>query len=163
MAQGITFVVYGIAQTAGSKRAYVPLDRKTKQPFRRPNGGIVVSTVDDNPKGRDWRQSVASAALDSLNGDRGKLLTGALAVVVRFYRPRPKGHFNSRGELNKAGRASVAPTTKPDATKLWRCAEDSLNKVIWSDDSIIVEQHVYKHWGEPARMEIEIREVELAL
>lgn len=156
----ITFTVFGLAQPAGSKRSFVPLDRRTKEPFRRPGGGIVVSTVDDNPKGKDWKHTVACAALESLNGEHGKLLTGALAVVVRFYRPRPKGHYRSNGELSKAGRESIAPTTKPDATKLWRCAEDALNKVIWSDDSIIVDQHVSKHWGEPARMEIEIRELD---
>lgn len=147
----ITFTVYGLAQPGGSKRAFI---YRGKQ-----DGKMRAAITDANPKGKDWRQSVACAALESLNGNRGKLLTCALAVVVRFYRPRPKGHFRSNGELSKAGCESLAPTTKPDATKLWRCAEDSLNKVLWADDAQIVEQHVTKHWGEPARMEIEIREI----
>lgn len=146
----IKFSVIGIPQTAGSKRAF---------PFRRGDGSLGVRVSDDNPKGANWKQAVAYSALESLNGHRG-LLTGALVVVCRFYRPRPKGHYKSNGELSKAGRESTAPTTKPDATKLFRCCEDALNKVIWADDAQIVDQHVTKHWGEPARLEIEIREID---
>jgi len=148
----IAFTVYGIAQPGGSKRAFVYRGKS--------DGNMHAAVSDANPKAKDWKHTVACAALESLNGSRGRLLTCALAVVVRFYRPRPKGHYKGNGELSKAGRESMAPTTKPDATKLWRCAEDALNKVLWSDDAIIVDQHVTKHWGEPARMEIEIREIE---
>lgn len=146
----ITFVVFGQPQTAGSKRAF---------PFKRGDGSLGVRVSDDNPKAQNWKHAVACSALESLNGNRGSLLTGPLAVTMTFYRPRPAGHFGKNG-LNKAGMASASPTSRPDVLKLARAAEDALTSVIWRDDSQIVEEHLFKHWGEPARMEIEIREVE---
>lgn len=145
----IKFSVIGIPQTAGSKRAF---------PFKRGDGSLGVRVSDDNPKGANWKQAVAYSALESLNGHRG-LLTGALSVTMTFYRPRPAGHFGKNG-LNKAGLSQLAPVSRPDVLKLARAAEDALTSVLWRDDSQIVEEHLFKHWGEPARMEIEIRELE---
>lgn len=45
----LTFTVFGLAQTAGSKTSFVPRDRRTGKPFE-VNGRIVVNTVDANPK-----------------------------------------------------------------------------------------------------------------
>jgi len=64
----ITFTVYGAAQTAGSKRSFVPLHRTTKQPFRNRQGGVVVSTVDDNPKGKDWKAAIRYGSEKRLSG-----------------------------------------------------------------------------------------------
>jgi Holliday junction resolvase RusA-like endonuclease len=151
----ITFTVYGSPQTAGSKQSFVPLHKTTKEPFRRPNGGIVVSTVDDNPKGKGWKKTVAKAAKEVF---RGPLLEGPLIATFRFYRPRPKNHLGKLG-LTKAGRESLAPDTRPDVLKLARAAEDALIDVIYFDDSQIVEEHLFKHWGEPARLEVEIKQM----
>lgn len=151
----VTFVVHGQAQTAGSKQSFVPLHRTTKQPFRNKNGGIVVSTVDDNPKSKGWKKIVAKAAKSA---HKGPLLNGPLVATFRFFRPRPKNHFAKFG-LSKAGHESLAPDTRPDVLKLTRACEDALNGVLYSDDSQIVEEHLFKHWGEPARVEIEIREL----
>lgn len=146
----IKFSVIGIPQTAGSKRAF---------PFKRGDGSLGVRVSDDNPKGANWKQAVAYSALESLNGHRG-LLTGALSVTMTFYRPRPAGHFKVHGELSKAGLSQSAPVSRPDVLKLARAVEDALSLVIYRDDSQIVEEHLFKCWGEPARMEIEIREID---
>src|SRR5688572_24158256 len=114
----IFFTVFGSPQTAGSKQSFVPLHRTTKEPFRRPNGGIVVSTVDDNPKSKSWKRIVTAEAQRVY---RGPLLSGPLIVTFRFYRPRPKNHVGKLG-LTKAGRESIAPDTKPDVLKLARAA-----------------------------------------
>lgn len=151
----VTFTVLGQAQTAGSKQSFVPLHRTTKQPFRNKNGGIVVSTVDDNPKSKGWKKIVAKAAKEA---HKGPLLTGPLVATFRFFRPRPKNHIGKLG-LTKAGRESIAPDTKPDVLKLTRAAEDALNGVIYTDDAQIVEEHLFKCWGEPARVEIEIKQM----
>jgi Holliday junction resolvase RusA-like endonuclease len=151
----ITFTVLGSPQTAGSKQSFVPLHRTTKQPFRNKNGGIVVSTVDDNPKSKSWKKVVAKAAKDAY---RGPLLDGPLIVTFRFYRPRPKNHFVKFG-LSKIGSASLAPDTRPDVLKLARAAEDALNEIIYADDAQIVEEHLFKCWGEPARLEVEIKQL----
>jgi Holliday junction resolvase RusA-like endonuclease len=142
----ITFTVYGIAQTAGSKRAF---------PFKKSDGSLGVRVSDDNLKGRSWKNAVASSAREMY---RGQLLSGPLAVTMRFFRPRPQGHFGKSG-LNKTGLNCPSPISRPDVLKLARCAEDSLTGVLWRDDAQIVEEHLFKHWGEPARMEIEIQEL----
>lgn len=155
--QRITFTVFGQPQTAGSKRSFVLMNKKTGEPFRRPNGSIVVNTVDDNPEGRSWKESVARAALAARLGE-ADLLTGAIAVTMSFYRPRPKGHYGKSG-LNATGRASIAPTTRPDVLKLARCLEDALTGVVWQDDAQIVEEHLFKFWDEPVRVEVEIEQL----
>lgn len=144
----ITFIVYGLPQTAGSKRA-----------FALRKGGVLtgrVAVTDDNAKSRDWKQQVASAAREAYNGE---LLDCPLVVTLKFYRPRPKGHFGRYG-LNKAGLAAVAPTTKPDVLKLARAVEDSLSGVVYRDDAQIVNELLVKDWGEPARCEITIKAIE---
>jgi Holliday junction resolvase RusA-like endonuclease len=143
-----TFTVYGQPQTAGSKRAFA---------FRRHDGSLGASVTDDNAKGAGWKGDVAKAARTVFTGD---LLTGALRVSMVFYRPRPKGHFNSSHGLNKAGRDSIAPTTKPDVLKLARCAEDALTGVVWRDDALIVTETLEKKWGEPARLVMVIETIE---
>jgi len=153
--RSICFTVEGSPQTAGSKQSFVPLHRTTREPFRRPNGGIVVSTVDDNPKSKSWKKVVAKAAKEV---HKGPLLEGPLIATFRFYRPRPKNHFTKLG-LSKAGTQSLAPDTRPDVLKLARAVEDALIDVIYGDDSQIVEEHLFKCWGEPARLEVEIKQM----
>lgn len=152
----IRFTVIGQPQTAGSKRAFV-LKRRDGSLVTRPGGSPVVNVTDDNAKGKDWKRSIAWAARQAFAGE---LLRGPLRVTFTFYRPRPKGHFRTNGELNKAGAAALFPTTKPDVLKLARAAEDALTGVIWHDDAQIVEETLLKRWGEPARLDVAI--VELA-
>jgi len=151
----VCFIVEGSPQTAGSKQSFVPLNKTTREAYRRPNGGIVVSTVDDNPKSKGWKRTVAKVAKEAF---RGPLLEGPLIATFRFYRPRPKNHFAKFG-LSKAGAQSLAPDTRPDVLKLTRAAEDALNGVIYADDAQIVEEHLFKCWGEPARLEVEIKQM----
>ncbi len=134
-------LVFGIPQTAGSKRAFA---------FNKGGGRLGVRVTDDNPRGKDWKASIAQAASGVHVGD---LLDGPLTVTFRFYFPRPKGHFGRRGLLTSA---PACHTKKPDVLKLARCAEDALTGVVWRDDSQIVSEHLEKHYGEPARVEIEI-------
>lgn len=157
----ITFTVFGHAETAGSKRSFVLMDKKTGQPRTRPNGSIIVNTVDDNPKGRSWKESVARAALEARLGE-ADLLTGALRVTMRFYRPRPQSHYGKSG-LNAQGKASIAPATRPDVLKLARCAEDALSGIAFADDAQIVEEHLFKFWDEPARLEVEIEQLQMTV
>jgi Holliday junction resolvase RusA-like endonuclease len=151
----ITFTVYGRSEPAGSKQSFVPLHRTTKQPFRNKNGGIVVSTVDDNPKSKGWKKVVAKAAKEA---HRGPLLDGPLVATFRFFRPRPKNHHAKFG-LSKVGAQSVAPDTRPDVLKLARAVEDAMIGICYEDDAQIVEEHLFKCWGEPARVEIEVTQM----
>lgn len=137
----ILFTVFGEPKTAGSKRAFYNARLKR------------ALIVDACGKSRDWKEQVASAGHQAY---QGPLLTGPLAVGFHFVRVRPASHFNSRGELNKAGRASLAPDSRPDLLKLARCAEDALTGVMWKDDAQIVYEVLSKEWGEPARLEVTV-------
>lgn len=165
----IKFTVLGLAQTAGSKRAFVvqaKICRKCGYKVSgaeiyaancpscgQPRPGPKAVTSDDNAKSNSWKNEVATAARRSY---RGPLLDDPLLVVFRFYRPRPKGHFGRRG-LNVKGEREFVPATKPDVLKLARCAEDALTGVVWRDDALICSEQLEKLWGEPARLEVVIQ------
>jgi Holliday junction resolvase RusA-like endonuclease len=135
---GCSFCVYGTAQPGGSKRGFIS-----------PHGRVVIT--DANKLAKPWRQQVADVALVLMDGRQ--LYGGALALHIHFHITRPKGHYGARG-LRPA--APKHPTTRPDLTKLCRPLEDALKGIVWRDDAQIVEQHIYKHYGEPARAEIKV-------
>jgi len=135
----IEITIYGHAEPAGSKT-------KTQYGVR-----------DSNPRSKVWKEEVRREAARILASDvNSKLLDGPLRVRFTFYRPRPKGHYGTKGDLNAAGRRATHPTTKPDTTKLIRGVEDALTGIVWRDDSQIVQQAGAKKWGEPERVHIQI-------
>lgn len=136
----IAFVVHGIPQPAGSKKG-----------FFIPKLHRVVIT-DDAKKSRPWKALVSDAAAQAMAG-QAMLTAGALMLTVRFFMPRPKGHFGRRGLLPSA---PAFPAVKPDCTKLLRAVEDAINGIVLRDDAQIVYQVVSKEYGEPARAEVEV-------
>lgn len=85
---------------------------------------------------------------------------GPLALAVVFYRPRPQGHFGSGRNSGRLRDSEPGyPTTKPDTTKLLRGVEDALTGILWRDDSLVCVQQAEKRYGEPARIEVEAREI----
>ena len=155
MMDAITFTVYGKPQPAGSKRSMLLRGKGGRLILNKTTGEPIINTVDDNDKAVGWKSSIAAAARQAF---RGSLLRGPLAVKFVFYRPRPGGHYSkATGLLNKTGRETPQPISKPDVLKLARCAEDALTGVVWLDDAQITKEIIEKEWGEPARVEITIR------
>lgn len=134
------FTIYGQAEPAGSKRAFVVKGK--------------ARVTDANRKSAPWKQEVASKGAEQMAGR--PLYEGALAVTFAIYVPRPQGHYGKKGLLPSA---RLYPTVKPDLLKLARGLEDALTGICWRDDSQIVVEHLYKQYGEPARVEVEIREI----
>jgi Holliday junction resolvase RusA-like endonuclease len=136
----VAFTVFGKAEPAGSKRAFVR------------DGHAQI--VDANRNARDWKRQVAWVAADHFHDD---LLTGALAVGFTFYAPRPAGHFGTGRNAGKLkASAPPFPIVRPDVLKLARGAEDSLTGVVWRDDAQIVDELLVKRYGSPARCEVRI-------
>jgi Holliday junction resolvase RusA-like endonuclease len=129
----------------------------------RKGGKIVAIRMTDGKdaeaqeRSRSWRSLVQDAALQA---HRGEMLSGPLRLTLRFYRPRPNGHFRQgkkqglRTELKSD--APLYPTTRPDTVKLTRAVEDALSKVLWLDDAQVVDHILEKRYGEPARCEVTI-------
>lgn len=146
----IRFTVIGKPQPAGSKSG---------APIRRKNGSIGVAMRDSNPRAKPWQAIVAHAAREAYSGD---LLRGPLDVTMTFFLPRPKGHYGTgKNSAKLKPSAPYFPTKKPDALKLARGTEDALTGVVYADDSQIVVERLEKAYGEPARVEIEISEMEV--
>ena len=140
----IRFEVLGVPQPGGSKSAF-PLRHRDGSPVLRENGSQAMSVRDANPKVKDWRVAVVAAAR---RVHTGALLDGPLSLRVLFRFPRPKGHYTPKGVLRRS--APMYPAVKPDTTKLLRSLEDALSKVLWRDDTLIVDQWAVKVYGEPA-------------
>jgi Holliday junction resolvase RusA-like endonuclease len=150
----ISFTVHGIAQPAGSKRAFA-LRRRDGSMITRPDGSPVVNVVDDNKKSKSWKQEVASAAAKVMEGRA--LLHGPLLLAVVFVMPRPKSHF--RTGKNEGQLRPDAPrfhTKKPDVTKLVRGLEDALTGVVWNDDAQVADTRQRKEYGPAARVEVNV-------
>jgi Holliday junction resolvase RusA-like endonuclease len=135
----LTFTVYGDAKPAGSKRAFVH------------NGRAIVTDANKNSK--PWKQEVASVGAIAMERAGLPLFTCALRVTFRIVVPRPAGHYGKRGLLASA---RPHPSVKPDVLKLARGIEDSLSGICWHDDALIVDEHITKEYGEPARVEITV-------
>lgn len=135
MPDPIVFFVPGHPAPGGSKKAFV----------NEATGHAQI--VDDCERNGPWRDRVASFARRAYSGP---LLDGPLDVRMVFFLLRPKGHY---GEGANARRlkpsARPYPTSKPDALKLARAAEDALTGVLWRDDAMTVDLVVLKRYGEP--------------
>lgn len=133
----ISFSVFGKPAPAGSKRGFV--NRRT--------GGVIIT--DDSKNSRPWKAMVTDAAVRAMNGR--SLLDGPLMLSLKFVLPRPKGHFGKRGLRSSA---PAIPTVKPDLLKLARAVEDALTGICYRDDAQIAREILDKFFGEPARVEV---------
>jgi Holliday junction resolvase RusA-like endonuclease len=115
----------------------------------------MVSVVDDNKRSKGWKRLVAKTAREECGAP---FLTGPIRLTLVVYRERPKSHFATVG-LNKKGRETPFPITKPDSGKLARGTIDALSGILYKDDAQIVEDFTYKRYGHPPRVEITIAEL----
>ena len=152
----ISFSVLGIAQTAGSKRAFV-LRRRDGSLVTRNGGSPIVNVTDDNARSKDWKRSVAWAAREAV-GSGFVPLRCPLEVEFTFYRVRPQSHKVGKAGPNKGWREHPFPNSRPDVLKLARAVEDSLQGVLYHDDSQIVSETLRKRWGDAPRVEIIVKE-----
>lgn len=136
-----SFFVPGKPITGGSKTSIV-LHKKGCPAGRRYAKGPCIcqprAVVFDSAgqRNKDWRYAVAQAGIEALRDNELAIITVPMRVTMVFFMPRPKGHYGKQGVLTKS--APVYHCVKPDHIKLARAVEDALNKVVWSDDSLIV-------------------------
>lgn len=79
-----------------------------------------------------WKGQVALAARPHLPA---RPLTGPLKLVLRFYFPRPKSHFTTKGLRDTAPRYH---TSKPDFDNAAKAVSDALTELrMWGDDALV--------------------------
>lgn len=132
MTNRIIFMVDGQPATAGSKVSFI--NPKTNR----------IITKDDCKRGPQWRDDVQKAARPMFRNP----LVKPIVARATFLLHRPKRHYGTGKNAQQL--LPTAPkyhTQVPDATKLWRAAEDALKGIAWLDDGQVVEEKVKKQWA----------------
>lgn len=141
----VSFRVYGTPAPGGSKNAFVPTN-KQGQPFRRPNGSIIVNVVDDAGKrNKAWKGIVANYSKIAMS--RKQIITCACSTEITFYMHRPNSHFGSKGWVPYVKpSAPKYPAVKPDTLKLARSTEDAMTGIVYEDDALSVDLILKKRY-----------------
>jgi Holliday junction resolvase RusA-like endonuclease len=141
----LEFEVLGKAQTAGSKNA-VPFDKGFAKHGKRQLG---VRVFDNNPQSKEWKESVGLMGRLAMKRNNVEMIVGyPLAVMFEFIVARPAKHYRT-GKYSTELRsdAPLYPAVAPDVLKLARAAEDGMNKIVYADDSLIVDEVLTKSFG----------------
>lgn len=126
----LEFRIIGVAQQMGSKRAFVP------------KGWSRPIITDSNRNLKSWQQLVAegaSHAIQQLPKTERSLLEDGVRLTVAFYLPRPKS----------LPRRVTAHTKAPDLDKYVRGIQDALTRVVFRDDSQVVDLVAMKRYAAP--------------
>jgi len=116
--------------------------------------GNFVHTYDPE-KSRKYKSLVAISAKQVMLGR--EMLIGKLAMSVEVYRMPPKSMSKKKRAEALAGK--IRPVTRPDIDNYLKGIKDALNKVVYNDDSQIVEVTASKFYGDPARTIIFVKEL----
>lgn len=129
-------VIYGPAQTQGSKKGFV-----------HPTKGYVI-IVDDNEKAlKSWRADL----VNSMRTCRPKrALDVPVAVNILVYVSRPRGHFGSgknAGVLKPS--APILPGSGKDVDKVARAVLDAGSDAAWwTNDARVVDLHIRRRFDD---------------
>jgi len=122
----------------------------------RPRAGKTFSgqTVLYDPlKSRDFKQYVKIVASQHAPKE---LIKGPIILNVDVYRATPK-KFQTGPKQLLIESGALRPTTKPDVDNYVKGVKDGLNKVIWQDDSQVIELTVRKFYSLSPRVVVCIK------
>lgn len=102
-------------------------------------------------KTRNFESNLLLAAQDVMAGRVP--MEGPLSVRVQAYLPIPK----SWSKKKQAGAllGAIRPTSKPDWENLAKML-DAFNKIVWCDDSQVVDGFVCKRYSDRPRLRVEV-------
>lgn len=138
----VTFRVHGIPATQGSMRAFLPK-----------GGKFPIVTHDNKAPLRSWRDAVASEALRKRRGEG--LITGPIALRLRFYLPQPRSR-PAVLRTDRQRREWAHHWKRPDIDKLQRAVLDALKGVLYHDDGQIVQVMANKSYSATPGLEIQL-------
>lgn len=110
----------------------------------------------DPKKSKDFKQYVKLVASEY---KPSQLLSGPLQLDVKVFKPTLKS-FSKKKKI-EAEQGLLRPISKPDVDNYVKGIKDALNKVIWNDDSQIVDLHVSKFYSETPRIEVAVQMLEV--
>lgn len=73
--------------------------------------------------------------------------------ILLFY-PITKSWSKAKKDNAKIGK--MVPTIKPDIDNCTKAIFDALNKIVWIDDTQVVDKHVSKHFSDDPRVEVRV-------
>ncbi len=144
--------------------------------FIQPDDNTIHLTILGDPQAQKRHRHVKIAGFtrqyDPSASDKGDFLSivqgnapvepfsTPLAVSLRFYFSRPKGHYKSgkNAHLLKDN-CPLHHIARPDVDNLTKFVMDAMNKVYWRDDSIIAECTITKRYDNNPRTEISISKI----
>lgn len=88
---------------------------------------------------------------------RGPILTGPLHISCDFYFKAPKSYSKKKMVLVRANKLHYVK--RPDVDNLFKGITDSLNKIIYTDDSYIVSAFMTKQYADEDYVDICIKEI----
>ena len=122
----------------------------------RPRAGKTFTgkTVLYDPlKSRDFKQYVKLVAAQYAPKE---LITGPIKLFVDVYRATPKKYQTApKRALIESG--ELRPTSRPDVDNYVKGVKDGLSKIIWQDDSQVVELTVRKFYSLSPRVVVCIK------
>ena len=97
----------------------------------------------DPIKSKDFKQFVKLVAAQHAPKE---LITGPIILHVDVYRPTPK-RLQTKPQQALINSGELRPTTRPDVDNYVKGVKDGLSKVIWEDDSQVVDLTVRKFYS----------------
>ena len=106
----------------------------------------------DPPKSKAYKQMVAAKVRSYMKINGIQTITEPLAVHLNFYFTPPKSYSNKKLKLIEEGKLHY--TKLPDSDNLAKSVLDSCNKILFKDDSQIVELNIKKQYGKEDCVEV---------
>lgn len=137
-----TIVLAGIPHSKGRPRFRIV----------KPRGGAQFVSAYTDAATRAYETRLAAAGKDAMSTE--KPLDEALWVDVTAFMAIPASW--SRKARAAAVNFETMPVTRPDADNYAKAALDSLNGIVWTDDSRIVRLIVQKFYSEQPRLVVKV-------
>ncbi len=108
-----------------------------------------------DPDTAAYEKTLAECAALFMRGRRAT--DNPVALLVHAFRAIPASW--SKTDREKARDGAIMPTSRPDGDNHLKVVQDALNKIVWADDSQVVDSRCIKKYHEEPALRIEVREM----
>lgn len=117
------------------------------------NGKAFVSEY-PAPESEGWEKAIGQIAALHMRGRPPSVRP--FSLLVHVFKPVPESWTKREKEAALAG--AIRPTSSPDGDNHLKVVQDALNKIVWVDDSQVVDARVIKVYSAKPALRIEARE-----